>query len=101
MDPYEILGITPDADDEAVRRAYLGGVRKFSPDADPEMFKKISAAYEVLKDEKSRLLHDLFDRETPGDTPFQAFLRRQAAPERRKPMSLDQLKDYLQKCAKR
>jgi curved DNA-binding protein CbpA len=98
MDSYEILGVAPDADDDAVRKAYLEAVRKYSPDSDPEVFKRISAAYETLKDERSRLSYYLFDQDTPGSTPFQAFLHHQGVRERRKPMNLDQLKEFLQKC---
>jgi len=101
MDPYEILGVAPDADDETVRKAYLDLVRKFSPDLDPEAFKRISAAYEALKDEKSRLSHYLFDQETPGDTPFHAFLRHMSTGGKRKPLNHDQFKEFLRKCAKK
>ena len=99
MDPYEILGVLPDTDDEDIRKAYLDLVRRHSPDMEPEAFKRISAAYEALKDEKSRLRYYLFDRETPGDTPFHAFLRHVSTVEKRKPMSLNHLKEFLRKCA--
>jgi curved DNA-binding protein CbpA len=101
MDPYEILGVAPDADDEAVRKAYLDLVRRFSPDHDPEAFKRISTAYEALKDEKSRLRHYLFDRETPGDSPFQAFLQHSATVGKRQPPNHEQFKEFLRKCAKK
>ena len=101
MNPYEILDVAPDANDEAIRKAYLDLVRRHSPDLDPEAFKRISAAYEVLKDEKSRLRYYLFDRETPGDTTFQAFLRYVSTCEKRKPMNHDHLKEFLRKCAKK
>lgn len=100
MDPYEILGVSPDADDNAIRKAYLELVRRFSPDTDPETFKLISGAYEQVKDEKSRLRHCLFNKEMPGDTPFHAFLRHVSYRERPKPMNYDQMKEFLRKCAK-
>ena len=100
MDPYEILGLSPDADDDAIRKAYLELVRRFSPDADPEAFKRISGAYEQVKDEKSRLRHYLFNRETPGDTPFQAFLQHVSSYEKPKPMNYDKMKEFLRKCTK-
>ena len=100
MDPYEILGLSPDADDKAVRRAYLELVRRFSPDADPEAFKLISGAYEQVKNEQLRLKHYLFNRETSGDSPFQAFLRHVSCCEKPKPMNFDQMKEFLRKCAK-
>jgi len=100
MDPYEILGVAPDADDDVIRKAYLELVRRFSPDTDPEAFKSLSNAYEQVKDEKRRLQHYLFNKDTPGDNPFQAFLRHIATQEKPKPMNYDQMKDYLRKCAK-
>ena len=101
MDPYEILGISTDADDNAVRKAYLELVRQCPPDTAPETFKKINNAYEKLKDEKSRLQYYLFNKETPADTPFQAFLQHVAFFEKRRPMSYENLKEFLWTCAKK
>ncbi len=42
MDPYEALGVSPQADDDTIRKAYLELVRRFSPDSDPDAFKRIS-----------------------------------------------------------
>jgi DnaJ-class molecular chaperone len=101
VDPYEILSISPDADDDSVRKAYLELVRRFSPDKDPEAFKRISRAFDLVKDEKSRLKYYLFNTDVPADTPFQTFLCHLAYHEKRKPMSYDKLKEYLRKCSKR
>lgn len=101
MDPYEILGVSPDADDDAVRKAYLDLVRRFSPDADPEAFKRVNKAYEQLKDEKSRLRYYLLNTETPGDSPFQVFLRYVSLTDKRKPMDYETLKEFLRTCIKK
>ncbi len=100
MDPYEILGVAPNANDDVIRKAYLELVRRFSPDTDPEAFKSLSNAYEQVKDEKRRLRHYLFNKDTPGGSPFQAFLMHVAAKEQPKPMNDNQMKDFLRKCAK-
>ncbi len=100
MDPYEILGIPRDADDDAVRKAYLDLIRRYSPDRHPEEFKRIGAAYETLKDERSRLRYLVLDTDTPGDTPFQVFLRHAAARGKRKPPKYETFKDFLRRCAK-
>jgi curved DNA-binding protein CbpA len=60
-DPYEVLGIPPDADDEAIRRRYLQLVREFPPERHPEKFAEIRRAYDDLKDLNTRLLHRLFE----------------------------------------
>ena len=101
MDPYEVLGVSPQADDDTIRKAYLELVRRFSPDNDPEAFKRISQAYELVKNEKLRLEHYLFNRDAPGDTPFHAFLQRVRVCEKRKPMAFEQMKVYLRKCTKK
>ncbi len=60
-DPYQVLGLPPDADDEAIRRRYLELVRQFSPEHHPERFAAVRAAYEQLRDQGTRLRHRLFE----------------------------------------
>ncbi len=49
---YEILGISRDADQNEIKKAYFRQLRKHTPETDPEGFKEIRAAYERLKTEK-------------------------------------------------
>ena len=60
-DPYAVLGLPPDADDETIRRRYLELVRQYSPEHHPERFAAIRAAYESLRDLDTRLRHRLFE----------------------------------------
>ena len=60
-DPYAVLGLPPDSDDEAIRRRYLELVRRFSPEHHPERFAAVRAAYESLRDLDTRLRHRLFE----------------------------------------
>ena len=60
-DPYEVLGLPPDADDEAIRRRYLELVRQFSPEHHAQRFAAVRAAYESLRDRDARLRHRLFE----------------------------------------
>ena len=60
-DPYQILELPPDSDDEAIRRRYLELVRRFSPERHPEKFAAIRSAYERLRDLDTRLRYRLFD----------------------------------------
>lgn len=59
MDPYEVLGISPNATDQEVKKAYRALSRKYHPDAnvdkpDPKMyeekFKQIQQAYQTIMD---------------------------------------------------
>jgi curved DNA-binding protein CbpA len=59
-DPYAILELPADADDEAIRRRYLELVRQFSPEKYPEKFAAVRAAYESLRDLDTRLRYRLF-----------------------------------------
>ncbi|GAB6043087.1 J domain-containing protein [Endothiovibrio diazotrophicus] len=64
-DPYTLLGLPRDADDEAVRAAYLAAVRDCPPERDRTRFEAIQAAYEQLRNHRSRLAHALFDTTPP------------------------------------
>ena len=67
-DPFEILGVSLDADDAAVRNRYLELVRAHPPERDPKKFSEIRAAYEQVKDVETRLARRLF--ETPRSPTF-------------------------------
>ncbi len=58
---YETLGIQKDAAVEEIRRAYKDLARQKHPDrgGDPEEFKKIQEAHEILTDESRRRMYDL------------------------------------------
>ena len=60
-DPFEILGLPADSDDDAIRRRYLELVKQYSPEHQPEKFAGIRQAYESLKDMDTRLRYRLFE----------------------------------------
>ena len=65
-DLYEILGVNRKASAEELKRTYRKLAKKYHPDVNPgnkaaeEKFKEITAAFEVLSDEKRRRLYDEF-----------------------------------------
>jgi curved DNA-binding protein CbpA len=67
-EPYETLGLTPDAGEAEIRRRYLELVREFPPDRAPERFAVVHAAYEALRDPARRLHAQLFQFETTSDS---------------------------------
>ena len=54
-DPYKVLGVSPDASDEEIKKAYRELTKKYHPDLNPgdehaaEMMNEINSAYDQIK----------------------------------------------------
>lgn len=53
-DPYVVLGVQREADADEIRNAYFRMVRVHTPEAHPEEFKRVRAAYETLRSPRRR-----------------------------------------------
>lgn len=78
-DYYEVLGISRDAGDEEIKKAYRKLALKYHPDRNPgdkeaeENFKEAAEAYEVLRDREKRQIYDRFGHEGLAGRGFTGF----------------------------
>jgi molecular chaperone DnaJ len=78
-DYYEVLGVSRDADESAIRKAYRKLAFENHPDRNPndsqaeQRFKEATEAYEVLRDAEKRARYDRFGHAATGGGPAQDF----------------------------
>jgi DnaJ-class molecular chaperone len=65
-DPYEVLGVNRNADDETIKKSYRRLARQYHPDRNPgdktaeTKFKEVQEAYDILGDKQKRQQYDQF-----------------------------------------
>lgn len=65
-DYYQVLGVSRDADEKTIKKAFRKLAKKYHPDTNPgneeaeRKFKEVNEAYDVLSDEKKRKLYDQY-----------------------------------------
>jgi molecular chaperone DnaJ len=78
-DYYEVLGVSPDADPEAIKRAFHSLARDWHPDVadapDAEArFRELAEAYSVLSRREARVLYDRYGYRGRGNQVFDEAL---------------------------
>lgn len=68
-DLYSVLGVSRDADEDSIKKAFRKLAMKYHPDKSPgkaneQRFKEINQAHEVLSDKAKRALYDEFGEES-------------------------------------
>ncbi len=72
-DPYSVLGVSRDASDDDIRRAFRNLAKKLHPDVNPddaqaaERFKGVSQAYDLLGDPEKRRRYDAGEIDASGE----------------------------------
>jgi len=71
MDYYEVLGITKNASEDEIKKAFHKLAHKYHPDkgGDENKFKEINEAYQVLSNKEKRNQYDQFGRVFEGGMP--------------------------------
>ena len=52
--PYAILGVSENATQEEIRRAYLERLKEFPPEKDPSRFQEVTDAWHLVENEMAR-----------------------------------------------
>ena len=75
-DYYDVLGISRNASDEEITKAFRSLARKFHPDKNPDdaeaekKFKEVQEAFAILSNKEERRKYDTFGHSGPGSSPF-------------------------------
>ncbi|HEY2603243.1 MAG TPA: molecular chaperone DnaJ [Thermoleophilaceae bacterium] len=77
-DPYDVLGVPRDADEQTIKKAFRKLARELHPDVnkhDPEAeekFKECAEAYEILSDSERRAIFDRYGHDGLGARGFES-----------------------------
>jgi DnaJ-class molecular chaperone len=97
---YLIFDLPHDASEEEIRQAYLQKVKKYTPEKDPIQFRKITEAYENIKNERIRIHNQLHSIGKVSDCEEKLFELAKVKPLKRKRIGLRDMFNAQQKAFK-
>ncbi len=99
QDPYQVLGVSPDASDEEIKRAYRRLAKKYHPDLNPDdpnaarRMNEINAAYEQIKNPEKAGPQPGAGGYQTGYDPFTYWTQTQY--QTRQPTAMEAARQYL------
>jgi len=83
MTPFEVLSVPEDADDAAIKQAYLAKIRIYTPEHAPVQFQRVRDAYESIQTARKRLEYELFSSQSVDKAALRGHLLNQTDTPRR------------------
>ncbi len=84
-DPFAVLGLDENADDDAIKRRYLALVRAWPPDREPERFQALRRAFEAVSGQRERLEQKLLHTSSAALSRLKLHCLATTGSERRRP----------------
>ncbi len=97
--PYYLLDLPEECDDQSVKKAYLQKVKRYPPEQHPERFQEIRTAFESIQTHRDRVAFQLFRTPEP-DIPrlFEPLFKKAISGTPSKSDLLQVLADGVEKC---
>lgn len=83
LEHFFVLGLRPDASGSAIRNRYLELVKQYSPEQSPQEFRRITAAYEAIKEKRDRIAHQILNLEKRPEESLRQLARAKPVQRRR------------------
>jgi DnaJ-class molecular chaperone len=85
---YLVFDLPLDATEDEIRQAYLENVKKYPPEKDPQRFRKLTQAYEDIKNNRVRIHNQLHPFENISNSEEKLFELAKVKPLKRRRMGL-------------
>ncbi len=69
LNPWLVLNLPPDADDDAIRAAWRAALQAAPPEQNPVRFQAVQEAFTTIRDARSRADSAIQPLENPPDSP--------------------------------